>query len=129
MGVQESGGRLRVPAGLFAAATQQMPHDREPHAGVSPAAELLPRRRPGREVTWEEVPLHTGPELVEDGVGDPPPGILLGPAAPRRITWRIKEAFEFCPLRVGQVRRVPLTSSSSHATNAGRLRSASDGLL
>ena len=104
---------LRSPAGLVGAATQQMPHDREPHAGVSPAAELLPRRRPGREVTREEVPLHTGPELVEDGVGNPPPGILLGPAAPRRITWRIKEAFEFCPLRVGQVRRVPLTSSSS----------------
>jgi hypothetical protein len=57
----------------------------------------------GGRSPWEEVPLHTGPELVENGVGDPPPQMLLRSATPRRIAWRIKETFDLCPLQVRSV--------------------------
>jgi len=114
LGVERSDGRFRLSPGLAAAPAQQAFHDQMPDAGVAPAAELLPHRRPKWEIAWPEVPVHTGPELVENGVGDPPPQMLLRSATHRRIAWRIKETFDLCPLQVCQVRRISLPKSSVH---------------
>jgi hypothetical protein len=46
VGVEKSDGRFRISPGLAAAPAQQACHDQMPDAGVAPAAELLPHRRP-----------------------------------------------------------------------------------